>query len=209
MKLGFLLLLPLLAGPPASGPAAVRVTFKSLTKSAYLQAKKGCVTAKPRVTFPLKKEQGLIVIPTAKGQKTYQDKSLGTDNDDQAQFEYAGFTPQFGYHIVIAQLWERTQTFLVDESGKQLEFYDNPQYSPDMKSFVVVSSGLEYAVYPNVTRLFRFKNRAWQEIWSITPKAWEPSQICWTSPTTLLLSRKMWTGKSPGNTFTHAEMVIN
>ncbi|MFD1468935.1 hypothetical protein ACFQ48_11930 [Hymenobacter caeli] len=208
MKLQFLLLLPLLAGPPASGPAAVRVTFKALTKSAYLQAEKGCVATQPRVTFPLKKERGRLVIPTAKGQRTYRDKGQGTDNDDQAQFEYAGYTPQFGYHTVTAHLWERTQTFLIDKNGQQLELYEAPQYAPGTKSFVVASSGLEYSVYPNSIRLFRFENRAWREVWTLEPTMWEPDDICWTSPTTLLLSKKMWTGKSPGNTFTYAELVI-
>ncbi|TPG67522.1 hypothetical protein EAH73_07375 [Hymenobacter nivis] len=202
------MLLPLLTGPPASGPTAVRVTFKSLTKSAYLQAKKGCVTAKPRVTFPFKKGRGRIVIPTAKGQKIYQDKRQGTDDDDQAQFEYAGYTPQFGYHAITAHLWERTQTFLIDKNGQQLELYDAPQYAPDMKSFVVASSGLEYSVYPNSIRLFRFENRAWREVWSIAPKTWEPGQICWVSPNALLLRKKIWTETSFGNTFTYSRMVI-
>ena len=208
MKLGFLLLLPLLAGAPAGGPTAVRVAFKPLTKSSYLQAKKGCVMAKPLVTFPIRKERGRIVIPTTKGQKIYQDKGLGTDNDDQARFEYAGYTPQFGYHTVTARLWERTQTYLIDKDGRQLELYDAPQYAPDMKSFVVGSSGLEYSVYPNSIRLFRFDNLAWREVWSVEPKTWEPYSICWTSATTLLLSKKMWTEKSLGNTFAYAELAI-
>ncbi len=187
----------------------MRVTFSPLTKTAYLAAKKGCVVTKPRVAFPLKKQGGRVVIPTAKGKKTYQDKGQGTDNDDQAQFKYEGYTPQFGYHIITAHLWERTQTYLIDKNGKQLEFYNDPQYAPDMKSFVVASSGLEYSVYPNVIRLFRFENRAWQEVWTLEPTIWEPDDICWTSPTTLLLSKKMWTGKSPGNTFTYAKLTIN
>ena len=174
-----------------------------------MAAKKGCVETKPHLTFPLKKQRGRIVIPTARGQRVFQDKGVGTDHDNQAQFEYVGYMPQFGYHIIIAHLWERTQTFLIDKNGKQLELYDDPQYSPDLKSFVVIAGGLEYSVYPNVIRLFRFEDHTWREVWSLEPKTWEPYRICWSSSNSLLLSKKMWTEKNPGNTFTYSKLTIN
>ncbi|MDB5235846.1 MAG: hypothetical protein JWR44_2839 [Hymenobacter sp.] len=73
MKLLLLWLLPLLGYLPAAGPVPGRVTFSPMTKAAYLAAQKTAVSTKPQVTFPLKKAQGRIIIPTAKGQKTFAD----------------------------------------------------------------------------------------------------------------------------------------
>ena len=115
MKLLLLWLLPLLLKLPAAGPPTVRVTFSPLTKTAYLAAKKTVVVTKPAMTFPLKKVRGRIIIPTSKGPKVFQDKGIGTDEDDQAEYLYRGYLPQFGYHVVEAHLWERIQWFLLDK----------------------------------------------------------------------------------------------
>ena len=208
-----LLLLVLLLKPPAAGPLAVRVTFSPLTKAAYLAAAKAAVTTKPVMTFPLKKLRGRIVIPTSKGPKVFQDKGLGTDNDDQVQFDYKGYLPQFKCHLLIGHYWERTQSLLVPASGgKQLSLYGQPVFSPDMQNFVSRASGIEYGVYPNEIRLFRFGNGHWQQVWklepSVEPATWEPDAINWLTNSTLLLQKKMWTGPNPGSTFTYAKLTI-
>jgi hypothetical protein len=212
MKLLLLWLLPLLSYFPAAGPPAVRVTFSPLTKAAYLAAKKAAVSTKPVMTFPLKKAWGRIVIPTEKGPKVFQDKGVGTDNDDQAQFEYAGYLPQFGYHVVVGHFWERTNWLLLGPDKVPLELYDAPRYSPDLKSFVVISAGIEYSVYPNEIRLFRFENRRWRQVWklepSVDPAIWEPNEIEWLSNTTLLLKKKMWTGPNSGLAYSYAKLTI-
>ena len=99
------LLLSLLFSLCLAAPAPVRVAFSSITKTAYLQAKKNRMETKPSILFPLRKQQGRIIIPTAKGNKVYQDRGVGTDADDQAQFEYRGFLPQFGCHLIVAHYW--------------------------------------------------------------------------------------------------------
>jgi hypothetical protein len=208
MKLGYLLLLPLLFGARPSAPPTVRVTFSPLTKAAYLQAKKGCIKTKPRVTFPLKKVRGRIVIPTAKGAKIFQDKGVGTDNDDQAQYEYLGYLPQFECHVVLAHLWERTLWVLIQKSSKQRELYDAPSYSPDLKTFIVISRGLEYSVYPNSLRLFQFESGAWREVWSLEPKSWEPYQVDWLTSTTLLLKEKHWSKDLAQEWYTYVRLSM-
>ena len=141
MKLLLLWLLPLLSYFPIAGPAPVSVTFSPLTKTAYLAAKKAVVSTKPAMTFPLKKARGRILIPTTKGPKVFQDKGVGTDSDDQAQYEYVGYLPQFGYHEIIGHFWERTNWLLLGPVGPPLELYDTPRYSPGLKHFVVISAG--------------------------------------------------------------------
>lgn len=212
MKLLLLWLLPLLSYLSAAGPPVVRVTFSPLTKAAYLAAKKAAVSTKPAMTFPLKKVRGRIVIPTAKGPKVFRDKGVGTDNDDQAQYEYIGYLPKFGYHLVMGHFWERTNWLLLGPVGPALELYDAPRYSPDLKYFVVVSAGIEYAVFPNEIRLLKFINGRWQQVWqlepSVDPMTWEPAEILWLSNSTLLLKKKMYTGKNPGSTFSYSKLMI-
>ena len=213
MKLVLLLLLATLLKTLTIGPAPVRVTFSPLTKTAYLEAKKACVSTKPVVTFPLKKNRGRIVIPTATGPRVFQDKGTGTDNDDQAQFEYKGYLPQFSYHLIQGHYWEQTQSLLIADSGKQqLALNNEPRYSPDLKSFVVIAAGIEYSGCPNEIRLFRFEAGHWRQVWKleppVAPMSWEPEEVGWLSNNSLLLKRKIWTGKNPGTTYTYATLLV-
>ncbi|GAA4045312.1 hypothetical protein GCM10022409_34180 [Hymenobacter glaciei] len=164
------------------------------------------------MTFPLKKVRGRIVIPTSKGPKVFQDKGVGTDEVEQAQYEYAGYLPQFGYHVIIGHFWERTNWLLLGPGGAPLALYGEPLYSPDLKHFVVSAAGIENGTYPNEVRLFGFVNGRWQQVWkiepSVEPMTWEPDGVQWLSNSTLLLKKKMWTGKNPGNTFTYSKMTI-
>jgi hypothetical protein len=218
MKAALLLLLPLLlkvSAASSSGPAvppSVRVTSSPLTKAAYLEARKLTVVTRPTLTFPVKKVRDRIVIPTAAGPKIFQDKGIGTDNDDQAKYEYAGYLPQFGYHVVVGHFWEHTNWLLLGPGGAPLELYDAPVYSPDLKHFVVSAAGIEFSVYPNEIRLFTFLNGRWREVWklepSVEPATWEPQEVRWLSNSTLLLKKRMWTGKNPGATYTYAKLTI-
>ncbi|TDN38416.1 hypothetical protein E4631_03030 [Hymenobacter sp. UV11] len=208
MKTGLLLLVALLGGGRAGAPPAVRVTFSPLTKAAYLAAAKSCVETKPRVTFPLKKQHGRIVIPTAKGQKVFRDSNLEEDNPDWEKYEYEGYLPQAGVHLIFHRHYEWSRMIVLSQSGQQLVFQDKPEFSLDLTSYVAISAGLEYWANSNYIRLFHLKNGTWREVWSLEPKTWEPSQVCWTSNNSLLLIKKMWGGKSPGNTFKYARLTL-
>ena len=212
MKLLLLWLLPLLGYSPATGPAPVHVTFIPLTKGAYLAAKKTAVSTKPTVTFPLKKVRGRIVIPTAKGPKIFQDNAVDEEDSDWEKFTYRGYWPQFGCHIIEHNRYEWSNFILLNKYGQKLELYDLPVCSADLKSFVAISGGIEYWAYENSIRLFRFENGRWRQVWklepSVEPATWEPNEIQWLSNSTLLLKKKMYTGKNPGNTFTYAKLEI-
>ena len=208
-----LLLLTLLLKLLAAGPPAVKVTFSPLTKAAYLAARKAVVVTKPAVTFPLKKQKGCIVIPTATGKKVFQDKGVGTDNDDQAQFNYLGFMSQHNCHLIEAHYWERTNFLLVDsQTEKQLSLYGKPLFSPDGKSFAVKSAGIEYGVYPNAIQLFRFEKGWWRQVWkiepAIEPPSWEPWGLHWISASSLILEKRMWTAQSDGTAFTYSKLRV-
>jgi hypothetical protein len=217
MKLGFLLLLPLLFGARPSTPPAVRVRFSPLTKAAYLQAGKGCVKTKPRITFPLKKVHGRIVIPTAKGREVFTDITIddaaiakGHGEDESTTYTYLGYLKDFHSHLIQAQLYEITEWLLIDDNGKHFELWGEPLFSPDMKHIASSCTGIEYGGgQPNIIQLLGLQNGALREVWSLEPKTWEPYGLCWTSNNSLTLSRAMWTGKNIGNTFTYSRMTIN
>jgi hypothetical protein len=212
MKLpGLLLLLGFLASAAEPAPV-VRVTFSPLTKAAYMTALKTAVMTKPAMTFPLKKVRGRIVIPTAKGPRAFQDKGVGTDNDDQVEFDYRGYSTVSKYHVVEGRYWEAFQCHLVGANGQQISLPGQPEYSPDMQWFVVASSGIEVGFLPNSIQLYQLQSGRWREVWkikpSVEPMSWEPYRIEWLSNSTLLLKKCVWTGKSPGTTFTYAKLTI-
>ena len=97
-------------------------------------------------------------------------------------------------------------------NGQQVALPGPPVYSPDTQRFVVASSGIEVSYLPNSIQLFGLANGRWQPLWklepSVEPATWEPDEIHWLFNSTLLLKKKMWTGKSPGSTFTYAKLTI-
>ncbi|MBO2010710.1 hypothetical protein [Hymenobacter negativus] len=212
MKGTLLLLLLLLKMPPAATPGAVRVTFSALTKAAYLEAKKVAVLTKPAMTFPLKKAQGRVVIPTAKGSKAFQDNAVDEENPDWEKYTYLGYWPQFGCHLILHNHYEWSNYILLNRNGQEVELCEPPIYSPDLKSFVAISSGIEYWANSNSIQLFRFQNGTWRQIWkvepAVEPATWEPNEIYWLSANSLILKKRMWTGKNPGGTYTYAKLTI-
>ncbi len=186
----------------------MRVAFSSLTKTAYLAAKKGCIATKPQVTFPLKKQHGRLVIPLTKGQKVFRDNDVEEDDPGWEKFEYEGYLPQVGCHLIFHRHYEWSRMIVLSESGQQLVLQDKPVFSPDLNSFVAISAGLEYWADSDYIRLFRFENHTWQEVWHLAPKTWEPCRICWTSNNTLLLSKAVRPDKKPGTTFTYSRLTV-
>lgn len=207
-----LALFALLLKTPPAGPPAAYVTSSPLTKAAYLEAKKGAVITKLVMTFPLKKARGRIIISTAKSPKVFQDKGVGTDNDDQAQFEYLGYAAGCKCHLINGSCWEGGEYLQVSDSGQQLNLPSLPQYSPDMRHLVAFSAGIEVGFMPNVIQLYRIEKGRWQQVWklepTVDPVSWEPAEIHWLNNKTLLLRKRMWAGENSGNTFTHAKLTI-
>jgi hypothetical protein len=216
MSISLLLLVALHGRGRPYTPPAVRVTFGPLTKSVYLEAQKACVQTKPNVTFPLKKQYGRIVILTAKGREIFTDVDIddaaiakGHSEEEIKTYTYLGYLKNTHTHMVKVQLYEITEWLLVNDNGKHLELWGEPLFSPDMKHVASSCMGIEYGGgQPNIIQLLAWQNGEWREVWHLEPKTWEPYRIAWLSPNTLLLSKEMWTGKNPGNTFTYTQLTI-
>jgi hypothetical protein len=214
VKLTFLLLLPLLVTARPSGPPTLRVTFSPLTQAAY--AKASCVVTKPRVTFPLKKVHSRLVIPTAKGQKVFTDINIddaairrGHGEDESVIHTYLGYLPAFHCHLIQVQSYETAQWLLLSDSGQLIALWGEPVFAPDGLHIASSCMGIEYGGgQPNIIQLLKLDKGVLREVWSVTPTQWEPSQLCWVSNNALTVKKIMWTGKSIGNTFSYAKLLI-
>lgn len=215
MKSVLLLLLALPLKLPVAGPTAVRVTFGPLTKEAAGAAKRAAVT-KPKMTFPLKKQNGRIVIPTAKGPKVFTDIIIdeaaikkGHGEDEMTTYTYLGYLADFKCHLIQVQYYEIAQWLLIDATGRQIELWGEPVCSPDLRHVVATCMGIEYSDgQPNILQLLELRNGRLQQAWTLEPKTWEPHQVKWISPTSLVLKKRMWNGKNPSSTFTYSKLTI-
>ncbi|MBO2010709.1 hypothetical protein [Hymenobacter negativus] len=206
MKPALLLLLALPPEMPTAGPGPVRITFSPLTKPAYLEAKKSVVVTKPKMTFPLKKQNGQLTILTTKGPKIFKDivvdeaaNKSGIGEAETLIHDYLGYLPAFKCHLLRVNYYETSQYLLISDSGQQLELWGEPIFAPDMQHIIATCMGIEYGGgQPNILQLLALRNGVWKQVWKQEPKHWEPYRVGWTSANTLLLSRMMWTGKSQG-----------
>ena len=209
MKLKFLLLLSLLIGARPSAPPAVRVTFSPLTKAAYLQAKKSCVEIKPRVTFPLKKQHGRIVIPTVKGQRVFQDGWVDGEHDEDTRYKYLGYWPSLHWHLVEGFHYSEVyRLHALTQSGQWLKLENSPDLAPDTSQFVVASGALDGIGAPTI-QLFQLKKGIWQERWRIESKTWQVEQLEWLTSNSLLLQEKHWTEDFAKSWHTYAQLTIH
>ncbi|GAA3978016.1 hypothetical protein GCM10022407_24060 [Hymenobacter antarcticus] len=193
----------------------MRVTFSPLTRAAYLAAGKACVSTKPQVAFPLRKQEGRITIPTAKGPKVFADITIeatikrGISEAELIIHQYLGYLPEFKCHLVKVEYDETSEYVLIDNSGTQIALAGEPIFAPDTQHIAAICQGIEYGGgHPNSLQVLEMSNGRLRQVWRLEPKTGEPYRICWTSATSLLLSRTMWTGKSPGTTFTYAKLEI-
>ncbi|RZJ92773.1 MAG: hypothetical protein EOO60_06885 [Hymenobacter sp.] len=209
MKPLLLRLLLLLCGAVTPQPVPVHVTFTPLTKAAYLQAVKERIVINPRVTFPLKKEHGRLVIPSAKGAHVFRDGWVDGEHDEDTHYKYLGYWSHLHWHLVEGYHYsEAYRLNVLTQSGQWLKLEELPVLAPGISQFIVVSGSLDY-IAPPAIQLFRFKKGSWQEVWKAEPKTWEPEQIDWLSPTTLLLKQKHWNKDFSRAWYTYARLTIH
>ena len=124
-------------------------------------------------------------------------------------YTYLGYLVDFKCHLIRVQYYETAQWLLIDISGRQIELWGEPLFSPDLRHIVATCMGIEYGGgQPNMLQLLELRNGMLWQVWTLEPKIWEPYRIKWLSSTSLVLSKEMWTGKNPGSTFTYAKLTI-
>jgi hypothetical protein len=208
MKALILLLLPLLglAGPPKL--PTMRVVFSPLTRAAYAAASKHLIYTNPRVTFPLKKQFGRIVIPTAKGQRVFRDGWIEKERDEDARYTYLGYWPSLHWHSIEGYNYGEVYNLnVVIQGGQYMKLDGSPSFSPDTSQFVVASGSLDGLGAPLI-QLFQLKNGAWRERWKIEPTTWQVEQLEWLTANTLLLKERHWDKDFSKSWFTYARLTV-
>ncbi len=208
MKALILLLLPLLGATSPPKSSAVRIVFSPLTRAAYVSASKHLVAIRPKVTFPLKKRRGRIVIPTAKGQRIFRDGWIEKEHDGDARYTYLGYWPRLHWHLVEGYNYGEVYNLsVVTQSGQWLKLDGSPSFSPDTSQFIVASGALDGLGAP-IMQLFQLKNGVWRESWKMEPATWQVEQLEWLTANTLLLKEKHWDKELSKSWFTYARLTI-
>ena len=211
-----LLLFSLLLGARLGGPRPGRVTFSPLTKAVYLQIRKGLTITNPRLTRPLKKQDGRLVIPTTAGPKVLTDVVIdaaavqnGHSEAEAVQYSYLGYLPDFSCHLIRMQYYETVKWLLIDNSGRQLSLWGEPIFSPDQQRIFAIYQGQSAAGRQlNSLQLLRLQGGQLREVWSLKPKKWKPYRAYWASPASLLLVKEVETGKNPVGTYSYARLLL-
>ena len=213
MKPLLLVLLALLLQLPAAGPPAVRVTFSPLPDAAYAATMKSKVVTRPRVMFPLQKQRGRLVIPTAKGPRIFRDVVIDAQSEySEAQAvtnRYLGYFPAQHCHLVHVAYYETEKWVLLGDAGERVDLWGKPVFAPDGHHLAATCEGLEYGGgQPNLVQLVELNDTGLREVWRLRPKNWEPTDVVWVSASSLVVTRQMWTTRSDGDTYTYAKLTI-
>ena len=208
MKAAFLLFFLLFQGASVLRPPTVHVVINSLTKAAYLQALKGKISLTPRVTFPLKKQQARLVIPSNKGPHVFRDGWVDGERDEDTRYKYLGYWPDLQWHLVEGYHFSEVYRLNVFTRGGQwLQLDGSPEIGPDTSQFVVASGALDGMGTPTI-QLFQRKKGAWQQVWQVESSTWQVEQLEWVAANVLLLQQKHWNKTFSQAWYTYAKLTI-
>ena len=91
MKATFLLFLLLFHSASMLQPPVAHLIMSPLPKTTYVQALKEKISTTPHVTFPLKKQQKRLVIPSLKGACVFRDGWVDGERDEETRYKYLGY----------------------------------------------------------------------------------------------------------------------
>jgi hypothetical protein len=208
MNAAFLLFFLLLDGASVLPPPPIHVSIRPLTKAAYVQALKGKITTIPRVTFPLKKQQKRMVIPSATGAHVFRDGWVDGEQDEDTRYKYLGYWPALRWHLVAGYHYSEVYRLnALTQRGQWLKLEGSPQIGPDTSQFVVASGALDGIGTPTI-QLFRRKKDTWREVWKVAPRSWQVEQVEWVAANELLLQQKHWNQAFSRSWYTYAKIII-
>jgi len=187
---------------------AVRVVLSPLTKTAYSQALKGKITTTPRTTFPLKKQQGRLVIPSTRGAYVFRDGWVDGERDEETRYKYLGYWPALRWHLVEGYHFSETYRLnVLTQGGQWLKLEGDPQLGPDSSQFVVTSGALDGLGTPTI-QLFQQTKGSWRQVWRVESHNWQVEQLEWVATSTLLLQQKHWNKTFSRAWYTYASLTI-
>ena len=128
MKATFLLFLLLFHSASMLLPPVAHVIMSPLSKTTYVQALKEKISTTPHVTFPLKKQQKRLVIPSLKGARVFRDGWIDGERDEETRYKYLGYWPALRWHLVEGYHFSEVYRLnVLTQGGQWLKLEGDPQ----------------------------------------------------------------------------------
>ncbi len=165
--------------------------FELINKSLFEKKREIAVNFLSTDNAKVKKENGVLSIPTAK--KTVKLVDIDTANDDEALFEYKGQFNFLSQHLIFGQFFESSSYTMTDKiNGEQTqEFIGYPYISPD-KQYIIAVYANPYDEQHTDLELYRIQNKKILPIIRAGFKNWmpieEPEDIFWAKDGYLYLA---------------------
>ena len=179
------------AGVENGKPLDNILIFELIDKSLFEKKRALAVNFLSTGNAKVKKENGVLSIPTAKETVTLVD--IETDNDSEARFKYMGQIDFLNQYVVFGQFWESSSYIMFDSiTGKQTQdFIEYPYISPD-KQYIMAVYANPYDEPRTDLELYRIQNKKITPIMSAGFKNWmpvdEPKDIFWAKDGYLYLA---------------------
>ena len=179
------------AGVENGKPLDNILIFELIDKSLFEKKRALAVNFLSTDNAKVKKENGVLSIPTAKETVTLVD--IETDNDSEARFKYMGQIDFLNQYVVFGQFWESSSYIMFDSiTGKQTQdFIEYPYISPD-KQYIMAVYANPYDEPRTDLELYRIQNKKITPIMSAGFKNWmpvdEPKDIFWAKDGYLYLA---------------------
>ena len=170
------------AGVENGKPLDNILTFELIDKSLFEKKRALAVNFLSTDNAKVKKENGVLSIPTAK--ETVKLVDIDTDNDSEARFKYTGQIDFLNQYVIFGQFWESSIYIMFDRiTGKQTQdFIEYPYISPD-KQYIIAVYANPYDEPRTDLELYRIQNKKITPIMSAGFKNWmpvdEPKDIFW------------------------------
>ena len=170
------------AGVENGKPLDNILTFELIDKSLFEKKRALAVNFLSTDNAKVKKENGVLSIPTAK--ETVKLVDIDTDNDSEARFKYTGQIDFLNQYVIFGQFWESSSYIMFDRiTGKQTQdFIEYPYISPD-KQYIMAVYANPYDEPRTDLELYRIQNKKITPIMSAGFKNWmpvdEPKDIFW------------------------------
>ena len=167
------------------------LTFELIDKSLFEKKRALAVNFLSTDNAKVKKENGVLSIPTAKETVTLVD--IETDNDSETRFTYTGQIDFLNQHLIFGQFWESSSYTMFDRiTGKQTQdFIEYPYISTD-KQYIMAVYANPYDEPSTNLELYRIQNKKIVPIMSAGFKNWmpvdEPKDIFWAKDGYLYLA---------------------
>lgn len=167
------------------------LTFELIDKSLFEKKRALAVNFLSTDNAKVKKEDGVLSIPTAKETVTLVD--IETDNDSEARFTYTGQIDFLNQYVIFGQFWESSSYTMFDSiTGKQTQdFIEYPYISPD-KQYIMAVYANPYDEPRADLELYRIQNKKITPIMNAGFKNWmpieEPKDIFWAKDGYLYLA---------------------